>query len=64
MMSLSHRRIFHPGYLLVGIKLLHTAVWTIMAGSILALPAAAFTRHFHWALMLTAFVVCECGVTC
>ena len=33
-----------------------------MAGSILALPVAAFTGHFRWALLLTAFVVCECAV--
>ncbi|MGA9023349.1 MAG: hypothetical protein WB408_16540 [Terracidiphilus sp.] len=33
-----------------------------MAGSILALPVAAFARRFHWALVLTAFVVCECVV--
>src|SRR5436309_14388553 len=41
---------------------LHTAVWTMTAGSILALPATAFTGHFRWALLLTAFVVCECAV--
>jgi FtsH-binding integral membrane protein len=62
MMQLSHRRILHPDYLLVGIKVLHTAVWAVMAGSILALPAAAFTRRFGWALMLTALVMCECAV--
>ena len=33
-----------------------------MAGSILALPVAAFTGNFRWALLLTAFVVCECAV--
>jgi hypothetical protein len=58
----SHRRILHPDYLLVGIKLLHTAVWTIMAGSILVLPVAAYTGHFRGALILTAFIVCECAV--
>ena len=62
MMPLSYRRILHPDYLLVAIKLLHTAIWAVLAGSILALPVAAFTRHFRWALMLTAFVVCECGM--
>jgi hypothetical protein len=30
-----------------------------MADSILALPVAAFTRHFRWAFMLTVLVVCE-----
>jgi len=57
----SLRRILHPGCLLAAINLLHTAVWTVMAGSILALPAAAFAGHFRWALRLTAFVVCECA---
>ena len=33
-----------------------------MAGSILALPVAAFTRRFGWALTLTALIVCECGM--
>jgi FtsH-binding integral membrane protein len=62
MMPLSHRRILHPDYLLAAIKLLHTAIWAVLAGFILALPVAAFTRHFRWALILTAFVVCECAV--
>ena len=58
----SLRRILHPDCLLAAIKLLRTAVWTVMAGSILALPVAAFTGNFRWALLLTAFVVCECAV--
>jgi len=58
----SHRRILQPDYLLVVIKLLHTAIWAVLAASILALPLAAFTRHFRWALILTAFIACECGV--
>ena len=33
-----------------------------MAGSILALPVAAFMRPFGWALMLTASIVRECAV--
>jgi len=62
MMLLSHRRILHLDSLLAAIKLLHTAVWALMAGSILALPVAALTRHFRWALTLTALIACECGV--
>jgi hypothetical protein len=62
MMPLSHRRIPDSDHLLAAIKLLHTAVWAVMAGSILALPVAAFTGHFRWALILTAFIVCECAV--
>ena len=49
-------------YLLLWIKLLHTAVWALMAGAILALPVTAFARQFRWALILTALVVCECAV--
>jgi hypothetical protein len=62
MTPLSHRRILHPDSILAAIKLLHTGVWAVMAGSILALPVAAYTRHFRWALILMAFVVCECAV--
>jgi hypothetical protein len=62
MLPFSYRRTLHPGYLLAAIKLLHTVVWAVMAGSILALPVAAFTRHFRWAFILTALIVCECGV--
>jgi len=46
----------------VGIKLLHTAVWALMAGAILALPIFALVRNFRWALILTALVVGECAV--
>ena len=62
MLAHSHRRFLQPNYLLVAIKLLHSAVWAVMAGYILALPVAAFTRRFGWALMLTAIIVCECAV--
>jgi hypothetical protein len=62
MLTHSHRQILHPNCLLAAIKILHTAVWAVMAGSILALPVAAFTRHFRWALILTALIVCECAV--
>jgi hypothetical protein len=62
MLPLTYRRISRPDCLLAGIKLLHTAIWAVLAGSILELPFAAFTRHFGWALFLTAVVVCECAV--
>jgi hypothetical protein len=54
--------LFNSARLLAAIKLLHTAVWAVLAGSILALPVAAFTGHFRWALILTAFIGCECAV--
>jgi hypothetical protein len=62
MLPLTYRRISRPDCVLAGIKLLHTAIWAVLAGSILALPVAAFTRRFHWALVLTVAVVCECAV--
>ena len=62
MLPLMYRRISRQDCVLAAIKLLHTAIWAALAGSILALPVAAFTRRFHWALVLTAMVVCECAV--
>jgi hypothetical protein len=62
MLALSHRRILQPDYLLVAIKLIHTAVWAVLACSILALPVVAFMRRFGWALILSAVVVGECSV--
>ncbi len=47
---------------LTAIKLLHTAVWAVLAGCIVALPAAAFLRHFGWALILTIIIIGECVV--
>lgn len=58
----SHKHTPSPAFLLVSIKLLHTAVWALMAGCILALPVVAFMRQFRWALVLTAWVICECAV--
>lgn len=58
----SYKRTASPAFLLVSIRLLHTAVWTLMAGCILTLPVMAFMRRFRWALALTILVVCECAV--
>ncbi len=44
------------------IKVAHTAIWAFFAGSILILPIAALLRHFDWAVILTGFVLFECGV--
>ena len=52
----------HPNRRLAAIKLLHTAVWAVLAGSILALPVAAFTGHFDWAGALTAVIACELAI--
>jgi len=47
---------------LVAIKLLHTLVWAIMAGSILALPVTALLERFNAAIILTVIILTECGV--
>ena len=47
---------------LVAIKLLHTLVWAIMAGSILALPVTALLERFNAAIILTVIILAECGV--
>lgn len=47
---------------LVAIKLLHTAVWTVMVGCILALPIASLLHRFDWAVILTVVILVECGV--
>ena len=47
---------------LVGIKLLHTGVWAVLAGCIVALQITALFHRFDWAIILTAIIVAECGV--
>lgn len=47
---------------LVAIKLLHTAVWAVLAGCILALPIAPLLHRFDWAIILTLIILAECGV--
>jgi hypothetical protein len=48
--------------MLTAIKLLHTVVWAIVAGSIVVLPLAGVLRRFRWAAILTGLVLLECGV--
>ncbi len=48
--------------LLVGIKLLHTAVWLFFVGCIVAIPLAGAWRQFRWAAILTGLVLVECAV--
>jgi hypothetical protein len=48
--------------LLTAIKLLHTVIWALLAGCILALPVLAVLRRFRWAAILTVIVLVECGV--
>ncbi len=47
---------------LVAIKFLHTAVWGLLAGCILALPIAPLLHRFDWAIILTVIIVVECAV--
>jgi hypothetical protein len=44
------------------IKLLHTAIWSVMAASILALPWLAWCGKFRWAFGLTLLIIGECLV--
>jgi hypothetical protein len=44
------------------IKLLHTAIWALLAASILALPLAGLLRRFRLSVILSAVVLLECGV--
>ncbi|MDZ7638919.1 MAG: hypothetical protein U5J83_11855 [Bryobacterales bacterium] len=47
---------------LVCIRFLHTAVWALFAGCIVAIPIAVARHQFRWAALLTALVLLECGV--
>jgi hypothetical protein len=48
--------------MLIAIKLLHTVIWALMAGCVLALPVAAWKRRFRWAAFLTLIILVECGI--
>ena len=54
-----HRNSNRP---LVAIKLVHTAIWAVFAGSIVALPVLGAMRRLDWALAVSALVLIECGV--
>jgi len=47
---------------LVGIKLLHTAIWLFFVGCIVAIPVVGAQRQFLWFAILTGLVVVECAV--
>jgi len=44
------------------IKLLHTAIWAVMAAAIVALPVTALLGRLDWAAGLSALVLLECAV--
>jgi len=48
--------------MLTAIKILHTAIRAIMAGSILALPITAMMRRFRLSAILTGLILAECAV--
>ena len=48
--------------MLTAIKLFHTVVWAILAGSIGVLPLTGVMRRFRWAAILTGLVLLECGL--
>jgi hypothetical protein len=45
---------------LLALKLIHTAIWGLIAGCILALPLAAWLHRFDWAAGLAAITLLEC----
>ncbi len=44
------------------IKLLHTAIWAVMAATVLALPWTGWFGQFRWAFWLTMLILGECLV--
>lgn len=48
--------------MLTAIRLLHTVIWALLAGSIVALPVAGLLRRFRWAAAITVVILLECGV--
>jgi hypothetical protein len=48
--------------ILIRIKLLHTAVWLVFAGCVVAIPFAGIWRQFCLAAVLTGLVLVECAV--
>jgi hypothetical protein len=48
--------------MLTAIKFLHTAIWAVFAGCILALPITGLMHRFDWAAALTVLILAECGV--
>jgi predicted PurR-regulated permease PerM len=47
---------------LAAIKFLHTFVWAVVAGSILALPFTALVHRFDRAMILTAIIAAELAI--
>ncbi|MGZ4819476.1 MAG: hypothetical protein ACXVZJ_12670 [Terriglobales bacterium] len=56
------QQVFRYDRRLTAIKLLHTIVWALLAGAILALPVTAILAKFQWALLLTVIIAGECAI--
>ncbi|MFO0595657.1 MAG: hypothetical protein U0228_10140 [Myxococcaceae bacterium] len=48
-----------PARALLATRLVHTAIWAVMAGAIIALPALALTDQFGWALAIAVLMAGE-----
>jgi hypothetical protein len=55
-------KLSRPASSLIAIKLLHTGVWAVIAGCIVALPVVALINRLDWAAALSVVVLAECGV--
>jgi hypothetical protein len=62
MIEVAPKRETRRNRVLTAVKVAHTAIWAFFAGCILALPIAGWLRRFDWALILTGFILFECGV--
>ena len=49
-------------HVLVGIKLLHTAIWLFFAGCIVAIPFVGAWRQSRLVAILTGLVLVECAI--
>jgi hypothetical protein len=47
---------------LTAIKLLHTVIWALVTGCILALPVLVVLSRFRWAMIISIVVLLECAV--
>lgn len=50
------------GCTLVGIKLAHTVIWALLAGSIVVLPVLAWAGWLRLAAILSVVIWVDCGV--
>jgi len=51
-----------PAQVLIAIKILHTAIWAVLAGCIVALPVLGVMHWFRRAAIVSGIVLVECTV--